>query len=298
MKIEQLRYIVELSNTNSITKVAEKMFTSQSNISLQLKQLEKEIGVSLLKKTSKGTFFTEDGKKFLEKAKEIVKGFDELQNFKTQKKISINISTMPVALISKTAIHFEQEYEEANMKINLLHRLKVEEILKDIKSKTSEIGCISFLKSKKEHMEQIFSLYGIKFIQLYEEAIYAYFGQINTEIDLNSRLYVKDLEKFNHLHLGTKNDKFNDCLLPEKINAFGKTIFFNDLYNLFEFERNSNSYSLGIARQFKGEYPLQGITRKEIYDIEDKFLCGYLVLNNEKNKYTDIFIEFLTEMIG
>lgn len=72
IKTEQLRYLVELDRTNSFHKCAENLYLSQPAISLSIRNLEKELGVTLFTRTSTGVYPTEIGTKVIQQAKEVL----------------------------------------------------------------------------------------------------------------------------------------------------------------------------------------------------------------------------------
>lgn len=78
IKTEQLRYLVELGKSNSFHKCAENLYLSQPAISLSIRNLEKELGVSLFERTPSGVYPTEIGKKVIQQAKTILSDMDML----------------------------------------------------------------------------------------------------------------------------------------------------------------------------------------------------------------------------
>lgn len=61
MNIQQLTYIVEIANRKSISRAAEYLFVSQPALSQQIRNLEKELGYRVFRRTSKGLELTEKG---------------------------------------------------------------------------------------------------------------------------------------------------------------------------------------------------------------------------------------------
>ena len=80
MNIQQLRYVVAIANSGTFREAAEKMYVSQPSLSIAVRELEKELGFKIFRRTSSGTFLTRRGMEFYEKAQELVKGFDVFQN--------------------------------------------------------------------------------------------------------------------------------------------------------------------------------------------------------------------------
>ena len=74
MNIQQLRYVVAIANSGTFREAAEKMYVSQPSLSISVRDLEKELGFKIFRRTSSGTFLTRRGMEFYEKAQELVKG--------------------------------------------------------------------------------------------------------------------------------------------------------------------------------------------------------------------------------
>ncbi|MFV0527112.1 MAG: LysR family transcriptional regulator [Lachnospiraceae bacterium] len=87
MKIEQLHYLQEAVKYKSISLAAEKNFIAQSSLSTSLSKLEKELGMQLLSRSNTGVKPTDFGKIVLEKAEDIFKIQEEIQEIaKTKSK--------------------------------------------------------------------------------------------------------------------------------------------------------------------------------------------------------------------
>ena len=79
MNIQQLRYVVAIANSGTFREAAEKMYVSQPSLSIAVRELEKELGFKVFRRTSSGTFLTRRGMEFYEKAKNWLK---DLMSFK------------------------------------------------------------------------------------------------------------------------------------------------------------------------------------------------------------------------
>lgn len=126
MKIEQLLYFISVSQTLSLNKTAELFFITPQGLSKALKNLEQEFNVQLLDSTKQGTSLTEDGKYFLNKAKQMVAIYDELkshylQNVDSEIDGEIRIACQPriaanflLPLLSK----FQTKYPNISIKVS------------------------------------------------------------------------------------------------------------------------------------------------------------------------------------
>ena len=77
MELRHLRYFVAVGEALNFTKAAARMRVAQPALSRQVADLEDELGVDLLKRTSHGVVLTAEGKLFLEQARGILKRVDE-----------------------------------------------------------------------------------------------------------------------------------------------------------------------------------------------------------------------------
>ena len=72
MELRVLRYFIEVAREQNITAAAEKLYVTQSTLSKQLMDLEKELGKKLLVRGKRKTTLTEDGMFLFRRAQEIV----------------------------------------------------------------------------------------------------------------------------------------------------------------------------------------------------------------------------------
>ncbi len=80
MNLAHLKYAVEIADTGSMTKAAEKLYTSQPNLSRAMRELESALGITVFKRTSKGILPTPDGEQFLIYARKILSQVDEMES--------------------------------------------------------------------------------------------------------------------------------------------------------------------------------------------------------------------------
>lgn len=79
MDLLQLKYVVAIAESESMTQAAEQLHISQSALSLSYKRLEEELGVKIFRRQGRKLQLTEPGQHFCTKASEIMKKFAELE---------------------------------------------------------------------------------------------------------------------------------------------------------------------------------------------------------------------------
>lgn len=79
MDIQQLRYFVEIVNNQSYTKASEKLIVTQPMLTRAVQQLEDELGVQLIERTSRHFQVTDVGEKLHRAATGLLRQFDDVR---------------------------------------------------------------------------------------------------------------------------------------------------------------------------------------------------------------------------
>ena len=80
MTIAQLEYLIAVANYGSFSTAAEKCFVTQPSLSIQIKNLEDELGVILLDRSRKPVVPTETGNLIIEQAQEAIYSFSKIKD--------------------------------------------------------------------------------------------------------------------------------------------------------------------------------------------------------------------------
>ena len=143
MNIQQLRYVVAIANSGTFREAAEKMYVSQPSLSISVRDLEKELGFKIFRRTSSGTFLTRRGMEFYEKAQDVVKGFDIFQNqyaSPEEEKKEFSISSQHYDFLPPLMTEFSIRYPE-NKNFRIFESTTVQ-ILDEVAQGHSELGII------------------------------------------------------------------------------------------------------------------------------------------------------------
>ena len=83
MLLKQMKYFMSVVDNHSFTEAAEQCYISQSAISQQIKSLENEFGVHLIKRNNRQFSLTPAGEYFYRHGRELI---DEIEHFKNETK--------------------------------------------------------------------------------------------------------------------------------------------------------------------------------------------------------------------
>lgn len=167
MNIQQLRYVVAIANSGTFREAAEKMYVSQPSLSISVRDLEKELGFKIFRRTSSGTFLTRRGMEFYEKSQELVKGFDIFQNQYAnpeEEKDEFSVASQHYDFLPPTIAAFSERYPDyKNFRI---FESTTVQILDEVAQGHSEIGIIYLNNQNKKGIMQRVEKLGLEVIEL------------------------------------------------------------------------------------------------------------------------------------
>ena len=136
MEIRQLRYFLDIAETEHLTHSAENLFVTQSTLSHGLRQLEQELGVSLFDRLGRGLRLSQAGVEFrgyasrtlreIEAGRMALAGLGELQSGK------LTIGVFPTFLntvVPATVAAFSQAHPMLNIEVKDLRAGPIEDLL-------------------------------------------------------------------------------------------------------------------------------------------------------------------------
>jgi len=120
LRTDYLYYFLAVSQTNSINAAAQQLNITPPAISHALKNLESDLNLTLLRRSSKGVTLTDEGQVVAKKIKEIVAHLDDLENIAQTLQIQHQQTALPaleyLTLFSEASI-FESQLPEISRKL-------------------------------------------------------------------------------------------------------------------------------------------------------------------------------------
>jgi len=113
MTFTQLEYVISCERHGSFTGAAKEMFTSTSNISKAVYNLEKEIGYQIFDRTTQGLIITEKGKRFVKHVQNILKELNMINNLELEIPFyKLNIASVPNSFSFDAFSKLVSQYED------------------------------------------------------------------------------------------------------------------------------------------------------------------------------------------
>lgn len=147
MNIQQIQYVLAVSEVRHFERAAEKCFISQSTLSTMISRFEDELGIQIFDRKRKPLEVTTEGELIIEQLKKIKKEIDQLKEITHEIKGEVR-GNLTIAVIPTVAPFilplFLQNFAAKfpNLKIEVKEQT-TSEIITSLKNRTLDIGILS-----------------------------------------------------------------------------------------------------------------------------------------------------------
>ncbi|MCI7658429.1 LysR family transcriptional regulator [Anaerotignum sp.] len=209
MKIEQLIQVVEIAKTKSITMAAKNLYMSQSNLSISIRELEKELNKQIFIRSNNGTKITEFGEKLVEQAAILVKQFEDIKNMSEDlrmQNVKFGISSYYFLFTTYIAEEFFHNHRGIQMVLNL-RECSRSDLIENVVDGESEIGILSVPSTIKYQLEATLQKKGLEYHCITEEPAIILVGK-NSPLHDADIVEMKELEGYPILDFSEKDQEF------------------------------------------------------------------------------------------
>lgn len=238
MNLLHMKYAVEIAETKSINKAAERLYVGQPTLSRAVKELETNLGVTIFERSAKGMFLTPDGEVFIRYAKTVLKQVDEIEEMFKNSRVSrerFSVSVPRASYITEAFAAFSKLLEKDT---------PVEVFYKETNS----------MRTLRNVLQENYKLGIVRYAESYDK----YYKTMMEEKGLSHEL----VTKFRYVLLMSK-----DSELAEK-----ETITYDDLKDKIEIA-HADPYvpSLPFAQIKKEELPDNSSRRIFVFERASQF---------------------------
>ncbi len=176
MTLTQLNYLITIAETQSMNKAAELLYVSQPSLTSAMKELEKELGITLFYRSGRGATLTADGTEFLLYAKQIYGQYENVlekygKNGSHKKKFGV--STQHYSFAVKAFVDMAREFDMSQYEF-AIRETKTAEVIRDVSTMKSEIGVLYLCDFNRKAMEKLLKSAALKFHHLVDCQAYVY----------------------------------------------------------------------------------------------------------------------------
>ncbi|MCR5144134.1 MAG: LysR family transcriptional regulator [Lachnospiraceae bacterium] len=297
MNISQIKYVLEVAKSSSISKAATRLYISQPALSTSIKELEDELGILLFERTSKGIRLTDEGREFVSYAKKVSSQFELMEDrylSQNDNKERFSVSTQHYNFAIKAFTDVIKDADPQRYEFSI-HETKTMNVLEDVKELKSQVGIISFSEDNKAVLKKLMKEYGLKFVPLMVRETYIYVWK-DHEFAGRKEISLDDLRDYPCV-LFDQSDDSNFYLTEEAMADydFAKLIKSDDRATTMEIISELHGYSIGSGMLSEDNAILKGMIAIKLKE-EDPLTIGYIVRENSKlSKYGEDYIARLME---
>lgn len=300
MTLQQLKYVVAVAEKGTISKASKELFVSQPSLTNAIRELEKEMNISIFNRTNKGTVVSQEGEKFLRYARQVLEQASLLEGaFKgnVKQKKSFCVSTQHYSFAVNAFVDLIKKYGEDEYDFSL-RETETYEVIDDVAKMKSELGIVYLNSFNEKALGKIFKSNNLRFTELFTANPHIF---VSTSNPLANKKSVKMKDLAPYPYLSYEQGEHNSFYYSEEIFSTEerlKNIRVTDRATLFNLLIGLNGYTVCsgvIDSSLNGEnivsIPLdkEGVMRVGILnhnDIIQSEMAQYYI--NSLSKYINV----------
>jgi DNA-binding transcriptional LysR family regulator len=298
MTLQQLKYIVTVAETGNITEAAKRLFISQPSLTNAIRELEKEMQITIFNRTNKGVIVSNEGDTFLSYARQVLEQVGLLEekflNVKEQRP-HFSVSCQHYSFAVNAFVDVVQEFD-ANQYDFTLRETQTYEIIEDVSRLKSEIGILYVSSKNEEIIMKLIKQNGLKFEELFMAKPHVFICSKHPLAD-REQISLEDLEEYPYLSF--EQGEYNSFYFAEEILSTldrKKNIKVRDRATLFNLAIGLNGYTVSsgvISRELNGE----NIVARELL-VDEYMKIGTITQKNMPlSRYGNAYMEALKQHI-
>ena len=246
MTLQQLRYVIQAADSRSMNEAAKALYISQPSLSEAIKELEKEIGIELFKRSSHGTVLTPEGEEFLGYARQVTDQYQLLENryiYRTKGKKKFSVSMQHYSFAVKAFVELVKqfgmdEYEFA------VYETRTYDVLMDVKNFKSELGILYRNDFNAKVLNKLLKDNNLEFHDLFSCGTYVYLWKDHPLAD-QAEITMEELKEYPCLSF-EQGEKGNFYLAEEILstNEYTRTVKASDRATMLNLMVGLNGYTL------------------------------------------------------
>ena len=277
MTLQQLRYLIAISEHGSINAAAQSLYVSQSNLSTAIKELERELGITIFTRTNRGVTLTNDGTELLGYARQVIEQADMMEARYERG----HARSMRLAVSTQHYYFSLQAFIEC----------ATGQIIEDVRTFRSEIGILYLDGFNTRVLRKAFDDADVAFFPLFDAQVHVFVGE-HHPLASRASLKLTDLEPYPRYSFeqGTTNS-FYYSEEPYGYLRHDRNIQFSDRGTLTNLLTSFNGYTISTGVLSSEMH--SGIVSIPL-EVDETMQVGY-IMHNER-KPGDLLLRYIDEL--
>ena len=246
MTFQQLKYVITVAETGTITEAAGKLYVSQPSLTKAIHELEKEMNIVIFNRTNKGISLSREGDEFLGYARQVLDQAaileDKYKGGHGGKK-KFCVSTQHYSFAVNAFVDLIKQYGQDEYDFSL-RETQTYEIIEDVARMRSEIGILFLNDFNEVVMDKILKSHDLEFHLLFIAKPHVF---ISRNHPLAGREIITNAELEQYPYLSYEQGEHNSFYFSEEIfSPFErkKNIRVRDRATLFNLLIGLNGYTV------------------------------------------------------
>lgn len=299
MTLAQLKYIVTIADTGTISGAAKKLFISQPSLTEAVREIENEMGIKIFSRTNKGVILSAEGEEFLGYARQVIEQTNLIEErylggVPVRHQFCVSAQHYSFAVEAFVALLKEYGGEEYDFRIR---ETKTHEIIDDVAKLRSEVGVLYLNGFNETVLRKAFRQNDLAFTRLFIAKPHV-FVSASGPLASKKVLTLEDLKPYPRLSY--EQGEYNSFYFSEEILSTmesRKDIMVSDRATLFNLLIGLDGYTIcsGVINE-----DLNGSNIKAIpLDVDDYMEIGYITHKKiVPGKFGRFYIEALRTLAG
>ncbi|MCR5701698.1 MAG: LysR family transcriptional regulator [Lachnospiraceae bacterium] len=176
MTLMQLKYVIKVSESSSMSEAARDLFISQPSLSESIKDLEEEVGLELFNRSNRGITLTNEGKEFIGYAKQVVEQYTLMESKyieKTAEKKRFSVSMQHYSFAVNAFVELVKQFGMDKYEF-AVKESRTYDVIDDVRTFRSELGILYINDFNRKVMMKLFKDNDLEFVPIVDCPIYVY----------------------------------------------------------------------------------------------------------------------------
>ena len=285
MTLQQLNYVITISECGSLNKAAEILYVAQPSLTGAVKELEKELGITIFNRSGRGVTLTNDGTEFLLYARQVYAQYKELLEKYGKAgnlKKKFGVSTQHYSFAVKAFVEMVKTFDTSKYEF-AIRETKTKEVIDDVSTMRSEIGILYLSDFNRKALLKILSSQQLEFHSIIHCKPYVYLWK-GHPLAKQKSITLPELQQYPCLSFeqGESSSFYyaeeilSTCEYPRIIRANDRATMLNLMIGL-------NGYTLCsgiICEELNGDDYLAVPFEAEDKAVDDTMEIGYIIRKN------------------
>ena len=245
MTLQQLKYVIMVAETGTITEAANKLYISQPSLTNAIHELEKEMNIVIFNRTNKGITLSKEGEDFLGYARQVLEQAAILEDrYKGNSgKKQFCISTQHYSFAVNAFVDLIKKYGQDEYDFSI-RETQTYEIIEDVAHMRSEMGIIFLNDFNEVVINKILKSHDLEFHRLFVAKPHVFISRKHP-LAKNTVITNEELEEYPYLSF--EQGEHNSFYFSEEIfsdYARKKNIRVRDRATLFNLLIGLNGYTV------------------------------------------------------